>query len=179
MTITVILLRGINVGGHHKLPMQALRSLAQAQGARDVSTYIQSGNMVCRVAPSKRKSFDQKLSAAIDNDFGFKPDIMMFSHEAFRDVMLNMPFKIKVVDASKLHLVFLPKPADKGKVQEIEALLAKDEQIKAVGSAIFLNAPAGIGRSKAAEKLSRVFTGATMRNLRTCRKLDEMAAALA
>ena len=45
--ITVIaLLRGVNVGGHNKLPMARLRSIAADAGFSDVRTYIQSGNLV-------------------------------------------------------------------------------------------------------------------------------------
>ena len=42
----VALLRGINVGGHGKLPMADLRAIAEGLGYGDVATYIQSGNLV-------------------------------------------------------------------------------------------------------------------------------------
>ena len=40
------LLRGINVGGKHKVPMAALAEVFTAAGCADVQTYIQSGNVV-------------------------------------------------------------------------------------------------------------------------------------
>ena len=46
MTRWVILMRGINVGGHGKLPMASLRDIATDMGGNDVATYIQSGNLV-------------------------------------------------------------------------------------------------------------------------------------
>lgn len=42
----VAFLRGINVGGHHKLPMVQVRAVLAELGATDVATYIQSGNAV-------------------------------------------------------------------------------------------------------------------------------------
>ena len=42
----IALLRGINVGGKAKLPMKELAAIFIAAGARDVVTYIQSGNVV-------------------------------------------------------------------------------------------------------------------------------------
>ena len=45
MPTYVALLRGVNVGGR-KLPMAELRTALTDAGATDVSTYIQSGNVV-------------------------------------------------------------------------------------------------------------------------------------
>ncbi len=179
MAILIALLRGINVGGHNKLPMQALRSIAQAQGASNVSTYIQSGNIVFRSPKASATSIAKKLRAAIHKDFGFKPGILMLDHDMLGAVIKNNPLAVISSDPSKLHVLFLTKPADKKRLKEIEALLSNDEQVKAVQSAIYFHAPAGIGRSKASEKLGRLFPGATGRNWRTCLKLEEMADALA
>lgn len=41
-----VLLRGINVGGKNKVPMADLRSFLTLAGFENVSTYIQSGNIV-------------------------------------------------------------------------------------------------------------------------------------
>jgi uncharacterized protein (DUF1697 family) len=42
----IALLRGINVGGHNKIPMAELRECCEAIGCRAVQSYIQSGNLV-------------------------------------------------------------------------------------------------------------------------------------
>ena len=49
MKTYVILLRGINVGGHKKVPMAELRELLGKKGVSDVKTYIQSGNIVFKI----------------------------------------------------------------------------------------------------------------------------------
>lgn len=41
----IALLRGINVGGHNKIPMAELRAVSSGVGWQNVSTYIQSGNI--------------------------------------------------------------------------------------------------------------------------------------
>ena len=45
-TTVIALLRGVNVGGHNKLPMAHLREIAADAGFAEVRTYIQSGNLV-------------------------------------------------------------------------------------------------------------------------------------
>ena len=42
----IVLLRGINVGGHRKVPMAELRDALVAAGFDSVRTYIQSGNVI-------------------------------------------------------------------------------------------------------------------------------------
>ena len=46
MTRSLVLLRGINVGGRNKVPMAALRDLLESHGHTKVSTYIGSGNVI-------------------------------------------------------------------------------------------------------------------------------------
>jgi uncharacterized protein (DUF1697 family) len=54
VTASLVLLRGINVGGRNKVPMAALRSVLEDLGFSNVSTYIASGNVL----------LDSDLSAA-------------------------------------------------------------------------------------------------------------------
>ena len=48
MAVVIAMLRGVNVAGHHKLSMEALRKHCTGLGFEDVQTYIQSGNLVFR-----------------------------------------------------------------------------------------------------------------------------------
>lgn len=48
MNTYLVLLRGVNVGGKNILPMAVLREYLENQGYSDVSTYIASGNIICK-----------------------------------------------------------------------------------------------------------------------------------
>jgi len=48
MTVYVALLRGVNVGGRGKVDMRELKKQVEALGCTDVSTYINSGNVIFR-----------------------------------------------------------------------------------------------------------------------------------
>lgn len=48
MNAYVVLLRGINVGGKNKVPMEALRRLLGELGFSEVSTFIASGNVILK-----------------------------------------------------------------------------------------------------------------------------------
>jgi uncharacterized protein (DUF1697 family) len=48
VTVYVALLRGVNVGGHAKVDMRKLKTQFETLGCSDVSTYINSGNVIFR-----------------------------------------------------------------------------------------------------------------------------------
>jgi len=48
MTVYVALLRGVNVGGRGKVDMRELKKQFEELGCSDVSTYINSGNVIFR-----------------------------------------------------------------------------------------------------------------------------------
>ena len=48
MTVYVALLRGVNVGGRGKVDMRELKQQVESLGCTDVSTYINSGNVIFR-----------------------------------------------------------------------------------------------------------------------------------
>ena len=49
----IVLLRGINVSGQKKIKMADIKDHLQDIGFEDVSTYIQSGNIILRSNKSK------------------------------------------------------------------------------------------------------------------------------
>ena len=51
MPTHVALLRGINLGGRNRVAMADLRALVSGLGHADVSTYIQSGNVLFSAPP--------------------------------------------------------------------------------------------------------------------------------
>ncbi len=46
METIISILRGINVGGKNKIPMAELKAIYEKAGFKNVTTYIQSGNVV-------------------------------------------------------------------------------------------------------------------------------------
>lgn len=68
--IYIALLRGINVGGNNKVAMLELRSVFEQAGMKNVTTYINSGNVIFESELSKNK-LASMLELAIEQKFGF------------------------------------------------------------------------------------------------------------
>ena len=68
MKTYIVLLKGINVGGHKKVPMAELRELLNKSGFEDVQTYIQSGNIILK-SSEKPNLIEKKIHEAILTHF--------------------------------------------------------------------------------------------------------------
>jgi len=80
------LLRGINVGGHHKLPMAGLRELCVEWDWKVAQIYIQSGNIVFS-AVSDPRSIERNLRQGTRARFGFEVPVIVRSAEQWRPIL--------------------------------------------------------------------------------------------
>lgn len=108
MNTYVALLRGINVGGHKKVPMADLKKLLASLGFEDVKTLLNSGNVVfdCKVMPIHQ--LEEQLEAAIEKHFGFAVPVIVRSGEVMKQLIDSGPFSgIEITKETRLYLSFL------------------------------------------------------------------------
>ena len=174
MSDYVALFRGINVGGKHILPMQDLRDILASAGCENIRTYIQSGNAVFTTSTTAA-SLSKKISTAIDDGFGFTPQVLLLTANRFKTIAASNPFPEGESTPKSLHVSFLTEaPADPD-LNALKELQSDSEQFALHDDAFFLLAPDGIGRSKLAAKVDRYLGVATTgRNWRTVSKLLDM-----
>ncbi len=70
MTKYVAFLRGINVGGHHKVPMAELRTLLEDMEFREVKTLLASGNVILETTRANSKTLSKKIEKRLEDKFG-------------------------------------------------------------------------------------------------------------
>ena len=75
MNTWIALFRGINVGGHGKLPMKQLVAMLEGLGCEGVRTYIQSGNVVFR--RDSVAGLADAITAAVEDCCGFAPRVQL------------------------------------------------------------------------------------------------------
>jgi len=165
--LQILLLRGINVGGHGKLPMAELTEILAGLAATNIQTYIQSGNAVFEgeITPDD-------ISNAIKAAKGFQPRVLLLSAAKFKTIAAANPVPNAI--GNQLHIWFTADPFEFD-VDAAETLCKSSEHIKVCEDAIYLHAPDGIGRSKLAEKIEKLAgVDCTARNLNTVNKLLDM-----
>ena len=81
MSLYVALLRGINVGGSNLIRMPALKACFEAEGFRDVATYIQSGNVLFRASRANQRALTAQLETALSQTFAYRSRVVVRSFE--------------------------------------------------------------------------------------------------
>jgi uncharacterized protein (DUF1697 family) len=102
MQTFVILLRGINVGGNNLLPMKTLVPLLIASGYQDISTYIQTGNIV--LTSNSDTNPEQDIKALITEQFGFTPNTFVIQANEFSESVANNSYQS--FDCKFVHFFF-------------------------------------------------------------------------
>lgn len=173
MPACVALLRGINVGGHNKLPMAGFRQLLERLGCEDVSTYIQSGNAV--FCSEDVDGLDDRIGEAVEQEFGFRPPVLVLDAESFRRVADENPYAADDIEPKFIHIGLLFSPAPNVDFDKISSLQGRNERYEMTDLAFYLSAPDGIARSKLAADLEKCLgVPITARNWRSVSKLREM-----
>ena len=87
----VALLRGINVGGKNLIKMIALKGCFEKQGFSDVTTYIQSGNVIFSAKDSGAAALCRRIETALAKTFAYRASIVLCSGEEIRAVVQRAP----------------------------------------------------------------------------------------
>lgn len=180
MPTWIALLRGINVGGKNKLPMKELVATLQADGFADVSTYIQSGNVVFKSPTCNAERIAAQIAAALTKSHGIDTHVHVVSAAQLNKAVAANPFPIPENEGNKLHLNFLEQAPEAPDRDSLDALKNPSESWLLDDNIFYLHAPDGIGRSKIAARAEKLLgVAATARNWRTVLKLQAMAADIA
>ena len=167
----IILLRGINVSGKNKLPMQDLRDLLNALGFENVQTYIQSGNIVLSSEEDKQV-VAEKIKEAIKTKFDYDIPVLVKTITEWEKVIENNPYK--EVEPKQQYFTFL---SEIPKEKEIAVTNIKEDEYLVIEDVVYVNAVGGYGKTKLNNNLFEKKLGviATTRNLKTTMKLLTLA----
>lgn len=109
----IAFLRGINVGGHHKVPMAALRSEFERLGCSHVSTLLNSGNVIFDADINDESAWEQTLAEHLENVFQFPIPVLIRRVDILQSLIEQDPFKtIDVTSDTRLYVSFLKQKTD-------------------------------------------------------------------
>ncbi|WP_189487909.1 DUF1697 domain-containing protein [Asticcacaulis endophyticus] len=175
MQTFVILFRGINVGGHKKMPMKTLKTALESLGYTDVETYIQSGNVVLKSSDRLAK-IETDVTDVVKETFGFECGIHVLSRDDFSAIITANPFKEATQIPKSLHVYCLKSPAINPDHEVLGAFKKEDEAYALTDLAFYLHTPSGLGTSKLAEKIEKALkVTATARNWNTVMALSRLS----
>lgn len=148
MQVYIVLLKGINVGGHNKIKMDDLKNtLGTNDEIYDLRTYIQSGNIILRSSLSE-KELEKTISESIFKTYGYSIVSKAYSKDKWLDISNHHPYFNDDLELKTLHVVFCFDSWDEEFRKELFLKKPDNEHCTIIGNNWFFYYPNGIGKSK-------------------------------
>ncbi len=186
MATHVALLRGINLGGKNKVAMADLRTVVGGLGHTEVSTYIQSGNVLFTAPPDiGTPAIAQDMTAAIAAKLGVTAPVVVITRQELSGIVGANPFPVEP-EPRRVHAVVLSEPPGADLLGKLDAAVAQaaaagaPDSVRAAGRTLYVHTPEGYGTSDLAQAVIKIVnspkTGVTgtARNWATMTKLLEL-----
>jgi len=172
----IAILRGINVGGKHKISMTELKKVLEKTGIEHIQTYIQSGNVIFSSDESDPAVLTEQISSVIKDHWGFEVPVIILSKREIDEIILTNPFA-DIYDPACLHITFLSAVPQSERIKSILELKDSPNDISIINRAVYLYCPNGYSKTRITNsflerKLNLI---ATTRNLKTSLVLQQMA----
>ena len=149
MPVLISMLRGINVGGHNKVDMSALRALYESLKFEDPRTYVQSGNVIFRSKEKISPALAKKIQRAIERKFGCCPEIILRTPDELRKAIAATPFPAsRGLEPAKILVTFLASEPGRQAHETLLKLKNHPEEIHLKSRELYIYFPNGAGRSK-------------------------------
>lgn len=168
----IALFRGINVGGNRKVEMKKLKGLFESLGYTEVSTYINSGNILFE-SDLDTKSVLTKITKTFEKTFDFEIPTLVKTEKEMKKIADAIPKDWQNDPTQRTDIAYLFPEIDSKKI--IEELPFKKEfvDVRYTKGAIIWNIKkVNMNKSNLAKLIShKLYKSMTIRNVNTARFL--------
>jgi uncharacterized protein (DUF1697 family) len=173
----VALLRGINVGGNNPVQMTELRACLESMGLKNVTTYIQSGNILFETPIKTVAKLSRSIEDALSEKLLSNAQVVVVSQHQLESIVANAPPAFGA-DPSKYRydVVFIKAPLS---AQELLPAIALkqgvDEAFEGNGVLYFKRLVSRASESKLPKLVSSpAYKSLTIRNWNTTTRLRDL-----
>jgi uncharacterized protein (DUF1697 family) len=104
----IAFLRGINVGGHKLIKMEALGKIFEGFGLQNVKTVIASGNVMFEAVRKSEAVLARQIEKGLYQELGYEVDVMLRALPEIEEMIRENPFEgVKPSDDVKMYVTFL------------------------------------------------------------------------
>jgi len=174
--VFVALLRGVNVGGKNMIRMSSLKGSFERTGFGDVSTYVNSGNILFTAKEGDPRKLERKIEAMLSGEYRLECKVVVRSYREMAALVESLPADWSGDGGWKHNVIFLRHAIDSEKVLDGLKPRSGIERVLYRPGALLWSARAGDLTQSAWVKLpgQKVYQDMTVRNLNTTRKLHEL-----
>jgi uncharacterized protein (DUF1697 family) len=113
------LLRGINVGGKNIIKMADLKASFESMGLSDVTTYIQSGNVVFASAEQDAAKLTDIIEKVLSKRFNYTSRLVLVAHPEMKKIVAGAPMGFgDDPDTYRYDVIFLKEPLTPAEAME-------------------------------------------------------------
>lgn len=166
------LLRGINVGGNKRVEMPKLKQIFEELGYANVSTYINTGNVLFE---SSSEEFSA-IEPALEKAFGFEIRVVVRSAENIKSLCEKIPEEWQNDGKQKTDVLFLWDEFDRASVLEEIRITPELDRVEYFQGALIWNIEVKDWGKSGMSKFvgTPLYKNMTARNVNTVRKLNEL-----
>lgn len=172
------LLRGINVSGQKKILMADLKSFFESNGFNNVTTYIQSGNVIFESSIREKEKLQLTLETMIEKKYSFHVPIELRTNAEMNSIVKNCPFTdVDLIEnGTKVLVSFLSSQPLKKNIENIKPFVIEPERMEIKGKELYLYCPNGYGKTKLSNNFleKKLDVKATTRNWKSVSHLINM-----
>lgn len=172
----IALLRGINVGGKNKVEMKKLKTLFESLGFANVSTYINSGNVIFDTKRQDVENLIQEIEKGLNEKLRLPLRIVLRDEENIRMLCAQIPATWKNDTDEKTDSLFLWDEVDKEtSINELRLNPEVDKVRYFKGAIVWHIERKYYGKSGMNALIgTKIYKNMTARNVNTVRKLNAL-----
>lgn len=174
----VALLRGINISGQKLIRMAELKLMFEQLDLHQVSTYLQTGNILFDSPEPSRHVLQTMIQQQIQIRFQFDVPVLVLALTDIAQIVQQNPFRERNLEPGDgLYFTLLYQPPQQEHIQTLMAYLSKtDDEIYISDRCAYLLCHKGYGRALLNNNFieNKLRVQATTRNLNTMTKLLEV-----
>lgn len=174
--VFVALLRGVNVGGNNMIRMSSLKESFENMGFTNVTTYINSGNIIFTSRERDARKLERKIEQMLSNEYQLDSKVVLRSLPEMEQLVESLPRSWNGDSRWRYNVIFLRHTIDS---EEILADLPAKNDIEEVvyrpGALLWSAQLTKLSQSTVAKISTRkTYQETTVRNLNTTRKVYEL-----
>lgn len=169
-----VLLKGVNVGGHRRVPMPVLKEVLGRLGG-DPATYLQSGNGVLTWDGDDPAALERAVHDALLAELDVDTAVMVRTGPQLSQVVERLPFAGEP-DPKLLHVGFLSAVPDPALVAAVDPERIAPDRLVVDGDVAYLDFARSVHDAPLTRRPPRLGVDMTARNWRTVLALRDLTA---
>jgi uncharacterized protein (DUF1697 family) len=176
LDVFVALLRGVNVGGKNIISMRALKESFEKSGFTQVSTYINSGNVIFTSKEADPRKLEKKIEQILSKEYQLDGKVVVRSVAEMAKLVESLPATWTGDSQYRYNVMFLRHTIDSEKILDDMPIKPETEELQYRPGTLLWSAQATEFNQTSLAKLSsrKIFQDMTVRNLNTTKKLYEL-----